>query len=195
MNDSDQQPKLILLMSASMDGFLAANDHEMDWLTPPGPAADAGGARRHAANLELLSRAGKIVVGRRAYDDMAPFWSDSDSPMAAVINALPKTVFSATDPDFKWCNSEVSHRSVEEEIGAMKQEPGGDIVCFGGAKLAHSLVAANLIDEYRLAIHPVVFGDGLPLWLGLAEPRRFFLVSSTTYADGVISTHFTKLDS
>jgi dihydrofolate reductase len=125
---------------------------------------------------------------------MAPFWAESSDPMAGVINALPKKVFSATDTDYKWSNSEVSHRSVEEEIPAMKEEAGGDIVCFGGAKFAHSLVAADLIDEYRLAIHPVVFGDGLPLWLGLTEPRRFFVVNSNVYADGVVSMHFTKLE-
>jgi dihydrofolate reductase len=47
-----------------------------------------------------------------------------------------------------------------EEIAGLKREPGGDIIAWGGASFAHSLIAANLIDEYRLVVHPVLVGDG-----------------------------------
>ena len=74
--------RLILSMSASIDGFLARQDHEIDWLSPAGEVAGAADAARHAANLELVGQISEFVAGRRAYEDMAPAWSGSDSPMA-----------------------------------------------------------------------------------------------------------------
>jgi dihydrofolate reductase len=178
--------KLILLMSASLDGFLAREAGVIDWLAEPGE--DAGvGAARHAGNLELLGRVREIVLGRGAYDEMAEVWSSSDSPMARQINSLPKLVFSHTAPEFEWENAHRSARRVEEEIAELKQAGEGDVVCFGGARLAHSLARSRLIDEYRLTVHPVALGEGLPLWHGLPEPQRFAPVSITAYPDGVVT--------
>lgn len=179
--------RLILLMSASLDGFLARAPGEMDWMGEPGEVADAAGDARHAANLEQIGQVAEIVVGRGAYDEMAPAWSSSDSPMARLINSLPKIVFSQSEPEFEWENARRSARPVEEEIPERKQDAGGDIVCFGGARFAHSLARHRLIDEYRLTIHPVALGEGLPLWHGLPEPQRFAPVSTTTYPDGVVT--------
>jgi dihydrofolate reductase len=178
-------PKLILLMSASLDGFLAREAGVIDWLQPE-DGADAG-AVRHRENLELLGRAREIVLGRGAYDEMAPAWSSSDSPMARLINSLPKLVFSQTEPEFEWSNTRRSTRPLEEEIGELKQAGEGDVVCFGGARFAHSLARARLIDEYRLTVHPVALGAGLPLWHGLPEPQRFAPISTTAYPDGVVT--------
>ncbi|HYQ79241.1 MAG TPA: dihydrofolate reductase family protein [Solirubrobacterales bacterium] len=174
-------------MSASLDGFLARAPGEMDWLAEPGEVADRAGDARHAANLELLGQAGGIVVGRGAYDEMAEVWHSSESPMARRINELPKVVFSQTEPEFEWANSRRSARPVEEEIPEMKGAADGDIVLFGGARIAHSLARHRLIDEYRLTVHPVALGEGLPLWHGLPEPQRFAPVSTTAYPDGAVT--------
>jgi dihydrofolate reductase len=179
--------RLILLMSASLDGFLARGVGNLDWLVEPGEVADAAGDARHAGNLELLGQVGEIVLGRGAYDEMAGAWSSSDSPMARRINALPKLVFSRSAPEFEWENASLSTRPVEEEIPERKRAGQGDLVCFGGARFAHSLARHRLIDEYRLTVHPVALGDGLPLWHGLPEPQRFAPVSTTAYPDGAVT--------
>jgi dihydrofolate reductase len=177
--------KLILCMSASLDGFLAREAGVLDWLEPD-DGADSGAAR-HTANLELIGRCREIVLGRGAYDEMAGAWSSSDSPMARLINSLPKLVFSRTAPEFEWANSRHSARPVEEEIPELKQAGEGDVVVFGGARLAHSLARLRLIDEYRLTVHPVALGAGLPLWHGLPEPQRFAPISTVAYPDGVVT--------
>lgn len=179
--------RLILLMSASLDGFLARQVGDIDWLGESDEVADRAGDARHVANLELLGQAGGIVVGRGAYDEMAEVWNSSDSPMARRINALPKLVFSQTEPEFKWANARCSARPVEEEIPELKKAGEGDIVLFGGARIAHSLARHRLIDEYRLTVHPVALGEGLPLWHGLPEPQRFAPVSTTAYPDGAVT--------
>src|SRR5215213_11424034 len=95
-------------MSVSLDGFSA-----------PGRAAPGGvdrGDARHHANLEMLGRAGLIVMGRGACVEMAPAWATSDSPMARLINALPKVVFSTSLDVVEWPNVSINARPAEEEI-------------------------------------------------------------------------------
>lgn len=179
--------RLILHMSVSLDGFAAHRDHGLDWLTPESGGLPDHGAQRHRLNLELLSQVGLIVMGRRGYEDFFKGWGDSDTPMAQYMNSLPKLVFSRSLAAVEWNNVSLSRRPVEEEIPERKAEGGEDIVCFGGARIAHSLIRERLVDEYRLTIHPVALGDGLPLMHGLPEPQRFEMVSSTVYTDGSIA--------
>jgi dihydrofolate reductase len=183
---SDASRRLILHMSVSLDGFVARSDHEIDWLTPGGDRLPDHGDQRHRANLELLSQVDLIVLGRRGYEDMFKGWSDSDNPMARLMNSLPKLVFSQSLSAVEWNNATLSGRPVEEEIPERKAEGGKDMVVFGGARIANSLIRERLVDEYRLTIHPVALGEGLPLMHGLPEPQRFEMVSSTVYADGSV---------
>ena len=174
------QRRLILHMSVSLDGFSAAGS------ATPGPGGLDHGDVRHHANLEMLGQVGLILIGRGAYEEMVQAWPRSDSPMARRINALPKVVFSDSLDAVHWDNARLNERPLEEEVPALKREPGDDIVAFGGARFAHSLIRHRLVDEYRLTVHPVALGSGLPLMHGLPEPQRFELVSSTVYADGSV---------
>jgi dihydrofolate reductase len=184
----DAQRRLILHMSMSLDGFVAHTDGIIDWHADQGGADQ--GARRHRANLELLGQVGTIVMGSGAYVDFEKGWSGSDNPMAQLMNALPKVVFSQSLSEVTWNNARLSRAPLEEEIPALKREPGRDLAVFGGARIAHSLMRHRLVDEYRLTIHPVALGEGLPLMHGLPEPQRFEPVSSTAYADGCTAQVF-----
>jgi dihydrofolate reductase len=170
--------RLILLMSVSLDGFVARSDHTIDWL-----GDYDHGDQRHRLTLEALHEIGLIVLGARAYSEMSTAWMESDSPMARVINGLPKVVFSRSLETADW-NARLSRRPLAEEIPELKREDGRDMIVFGGARIANSLIREKLVDEYRLTVHPVALGEGLPLMHGLPEPQRFELVSSTAYADG-----------
>ena len=176
--------RLILHMSVSLDGFAAKRDHEIDWYTPRRGRLPDHGPQRHRLNLELLGQIGLIVLGRRGYEDMVEGWANSDNPMAQLMNALPKLVFSQSLSAVEWNNASLAERPIEDEIPARKAEEGKDMVVFGGARIANSLIRARLVDEYRLTVHPVALGEGLPLMHGLPEPQRFEMVSNTVYADG-----------
>ena len=184
------QRKLILYMSASLDGFAARRDGTMDWL---GRSLPYDSQRQRAVD-ELLGRTGLLVLGGRAGQDMAQAWPTSSSPTGEYMNALPKVVFSSTLSELGWSNARVSDRPVEEEIPELKGQAGKDIVVFGGASFARSLAGHGLIDEYRLVVQPVALGDGLPLLHGLPEPLRLELVSSTVYADGPIVHTYVNAD-
>jgi dihydrofolate reductase len=174
--------RLILHMSVSLDGFVARTDRVIDWL-----GAEEHGDQRHRMNLELLGQIDTIVMGTGAYVDMEKGWSRSDNPMARLMNSLPKVVFSQSLEAVAWNNARLTRRPLAEEIPELKRESGRDIVVFGGARIAHSLIRERLIDECRLTVHPVALGAGLSLMHGLPEPRRFELVSSTAYADGCVA--------
>jgi dihydrofolate reductase len=107
--------------------------------------------------------------------------------MARLMNTLPKVVFSQSLPGVDWNNARLTRRPLEEEIPELKRAEGGDVVVFGGARIAQSLLRERLVDECRLTVHPVALGDGLPLLAGLPEPQRFEMVSSTVYADGCVT--------
>lgn len=74
-----------------------------------------------------------------------------------------------------------------EEIRRLKEQPGNYILAHGGARFAQSLVASGLVDEYRLGIHPVVLGQGQPLFSGLRSSVDLRLISATPFASGAMA--------
>ncbi len=175
--------RLILHISTSLDGFVAHEDGNIDWLSPE----DDQGAARHQANLEMLAQAGMIAMGRAACVQMAPAWSGSESPMASRINALPKVIFSSSLDHVDWENTRITAAPLAEEVPRMKAEADGDIIVFGGGAFGRSLIRERLADELRLTVHPVALGRGIPLMHGLPEPQRFALVGATVFTDGSIA--------
>jgi dihydrofolate reductase len=154
----DAQRRLILHMAVSLDGFVARSDGVIDWLSTRRPGGVDHGDHRHHANLEMLGQIGLVVLGRRAYEEMAPAWSSSDGPMARILNALPKIVFAHGGSEVEWNAARATDGPIEQEIPRLKREPGHDIVAFGGGHFAHSLIRARLVDEYRLTVHPPCAG-------------------------------------
>jgi dihydrofolate reductase len=100
-------------------------------------------------------------MGSGAYRDMVRGWSGSNNPMARLMNTLPKVVYSQSLSEVSWSNARISRAALADEIPELKREPGKDMVVFGGARIANSLMRERLIDEYRLTVHPVALGEGL----------------------------------
>ena len=177
--------RLILAMAMSLDGFAAGPGGVMDWRASSG--GPDSGERRQRGYVELAAQCGLIVLGGRAGQEMATAWPGSESPMGVLMNTLPKLVFSSTVADLEWSNATVTRGAIEDEIPALKREPGKDIVCFGGVSFARALAAARLVDEYRLTVHPVFLGSGKPIF---AERTALEPLTSTDYPNGVVVTTF-----
>jgi dihydrofolate reductase len=165
--------KLILLMSVSMDGFVAHG-------------SGRHGDQRHRINLELFEQLEAIVMGSGAYTEFKQGWSESDNPMARYMNALRKVVFSQSLDSVDWNNSRLTRRPLAEEVPELKEQAAKDIAVFGGVRIAHSVIRERLVDEYRLTIHPVMLGEGMSFMHGLPERQQLELVSSTVYTDGSV---------
>jgi dihydrofolate reductase len=172
--------KVIVEMSVSVDGFVA----------PAKGAPDHRGAPEDPTlkqrKLDWLRHTGTHVMGRVTYQQMAEHWPYSSDEYAPPMNELPKVVFSKTLQHADWNNSLVARGNLDEEISMLRQEPGGDIIAWGGASFVQALSQAGLVDEYRLVINPVALGGGLPLFKDLSAPIRLRLVEATTYATDAV---------
>ena len=173
--------KVILTMSVSLDGFIEGPNREIDWHMVDDEL--------HSHFNEWLGAMGAFLSGRVTYELMAEFWPTADSdpsstgPMvefARIWRDMPKIVYSTTLEHADW-NTTVVRDVVPEEVMALKAQPGGDLA-LGGADLAAAFMRHDLIDEYRIYVHPIVIGGGKPLFppssgvevvLGLVETRTF----------------------
>lgn len=102
------------------------------------------------------------------------------------MNEIPKVVFSKTLTHAVWPESRIVNGELAKDIEALKREPGGVIMAHGGATFIGSLIRENLIDEYRLVIHPVVIGIGTSLFGALRKPLGVDLVEARAFPSGTV---------
>jgi dihydrofolate reductase len=167
-------------MSMSLDGYVASERLHPGTL----PEDD----ELVAWKLDRITQAGAHLMGRNSYEEMAGFWPSSSGPYAAPMNDLPKIVFSRTlsDDDATWPVTRVARGDLATEVARIKEEPGPDVIAWGGAALAASLAAENLIDEYRLAVQPVALGSGDALFEKLGRALHLDLVDARCFPCGVV---------
>ena len=183
--------RLVLKMSRSLDGFVCGPNGETDWMIR---SRDEGGK---AWVAESLWRAGLHAMGSRSYFAWAGYWPTSTDLLAAPMNDIPKVVFTRqrsldlitgdSAQAASWAEAQIANGDLATEIGRLKQEPGKDILAHGGAGFAQSLARLGLIDEYRLVVHPVALGVGLPLFAELPMPLDLKLVGTSIFASGVVA--------
>lgn len=177
--------KVILSMSMSLDGYVASERQH------PGALPESDDFVQW--KLNWIKEAGAHLMGSTTYREMASFWPQSPHPYAAVMNDIPKVVFSKTlsDDEATWPTTRVARGELAAEIAAVKQEPGPDVIAWGGAKFAAALAAGGLIDEYRLALQPAATGTGQPLFGHLPATRYLDLVDARSFASGIVVHTYT----
>jgi dihydrofolate reductase len=170
--------ELVLQMGVSIDGYVASVDGAHDWgYHGEDPATTEW-------KLASLRAAGAHLMGRRTYEDMASVWPKSSSDVAAVMNEIPKVVFSKTLRRAEWRESQIAAGELANEVERLKAQEGGYLLAHGGARFAQALSRERLVDEYRLVIHPAALGDGLPLFKDLPSRLALELVEAHTYSTG-----------
>lgn len=129
-----------------------------------------------------------ILLGRITYQGFAAAWPTmtDETGFAERMNSIPKYVVSTTLEKVKWNNARLLKGNLEEEISRLKQEPGQDITVHGSGQLVNSLMKHNLIDEYRLMIHPVVVGGGKRLFKDNLDTKSLSLIETQTFKSGVV---------
>ena len=141
-----------------------------------------------ATIVEIFSRAGAFLLGRTTYDIFSAHWprvTDPDDPIATRLNQLPKFVASNTRTRFDW--HDTSHvKDVVKDIAGIKQRFSGEVQVHGSCGLAQTLIAHDLIDEYRLLTFPVTLGRGKRLFGAGTRPGSLALVNSKTTSKGAV---------
>lgn len=168
--------RVVLQMGVTLDGYVAGTGG--GWGLPP-EHPDV-----RTWKVASLDKVGTHIMGRVTYEQMASHWPSATGEYAESMNTLPKVVFSRTLSRADWAGTRVASGDLAEEIAALKNKPGGEIMAHGGAAFVQALSRHGLIDEYRLVILPVALGGGLPLFKDLPKPLRLQLASAQTFPDG-----------
>jgi dihydrofolate reductase len=171
---------VIAYMSMSLDGFVGSDREH--------PGVAIADAEVKQWKLDRISQAGAHLMGRTTYQEMSSYWPGSDDPYARPMNGIPKIVFSKTltDDEATWPVTRVARRDLATEIADIKSQPGSDVIVWGGARFAGALAAADLIDEYRLLVQPLVLGRGQALFEQLPESRHLNLMEATPFPSGIV---------
>ena len=174
--------KITAGMFVALDGVVEAPDQ---WHFPyfNDEMGEAVGAQ--------LGTADTLLLGRVTYDSFAGAWPDreadggEEAQFAAILGDARKIVVSRQDLHFSWRNSEVLQGDLIAAVAALKSEPGGDIAMSGSVSVVRQLLAAGLLDELNLLVHPIVVGKGMRLFDdGPTVPLD--LLSSKTFTTGVL---------
>jgi dihydrofolate reductase len=173
--------KLIVSNMMSLDGFFEGPGHEIDWHIID--------KEFHDFSDQQLKDAGLLIFGRVTYELMFGYWPTQqaftkDPLVAALMNSIPKIVFSTTMTEARWNNTRLIRENVEKEIIHLKKNTTRDILIFGSANLIRALRPSGLIDEYRIMISPVLLGHGNPLFQPVQERFNLKLVSSAISSSG-----------
>jgi dihydrofolate reductase len=128
------------------------------------------------------------LFGRKTYQAMAGHWPNEPdtNPIAAHLNATPKYVATRTLTSLDWAGSHVLGGDVAASVSDLKQDGDGSIVVLGSGVLVQTLIEHDIIDEYRLFVHPLVLGTGKRLFRQTPEPIPLRLTDCTQTTTGVL---------
>lgn len=167
--------RLIITENITVDGVIEATGN---WFGPEEGGSDTSDI---VAELQTMMRKEDgLLLGRVTFEQFRSYWPKQTKDETGItdhLNQVSKYVVSRTLDDPEWENTTVLSRDPVAEVRALKEKPGGDLGVTGSITLCHALIAADLVDEYRLFVYPVVLGRG----------RRLFTdgVSSDLSLDGV----------
>jgi dihydrofolate reductase len=182
---------IISLAHISLDGFMAGPGGDFDFVVFNDELANH--------TYPLMESVDLAVYGRVTYEIMEGYWPTAgDAPDADAhaksharwYGGVKKLVASRTLAPSKDPNVRIVGDDIVGALRLEKQKPGGDIMIFASPTLTRALAAADLVDEWRLSLNPVILGDGLPLF-GKSQTRtRLELRSSKTFRTGVMALHY-----
>lgn len=184
---------LTLFMHTSLDGFGAGINGQMDWIHVDEEIFDDGAGRIYATDIALY--------GRKTFQLMESYWpTAADQPNATKhdiehskwYKTVKKVVLSKTLKEENLINTHVICENLVDEINKLKQNTKKEILIFGSPTAGHSLMAANLIDDYWFNINPVLLGEGIPVFKDIKAQTRLSLVASKVFSSGVVCLHYTR---
>ncbi len=172
-----------LQVQTSVDGYMAGPNGEMDWMTFPW--TDDLGAYING----LMQSVDTIVLGRKLAEGFIPAWAAGPpgEPQESIdwMNNTPKVVFSNSLTESPWENAVVAGGDLAETINELKNQPGGDLIAYGGATFVSSLIAEDLLDELHLIVNPTAIGAGLPVFGTPDAYKRLRLVNAQRFECGM----------
>jgi dihydrofolate reductase len=135
-----------------------------------------------------LATADAQLLGRKTYEGFAKAWPtmEGTGDFGVKFNSMPKYVVTSTLKKLEWTGSKPVTGDIAAEVRKLKQQPGQDLLLQGSGMLFNALMRENLIDLYKLMVHPIVIGHGNRLFQDLDGHRKLKLVDSKRFATGIV---------
>ncbi|WP_059174032.1 dihydrofolate reductase family protein [Bacillus sp. FJAT-27445] len=180
MSNNDRPRRVILDLAVTLDGFIEGKNGEVDWCIMD---SDMG-------FTNFLYQIDTILYGRKSYDLWGKYTpgtevSDTDKEIWELVHSKKKIVFSrsqnGTDDEATFIND-----NILEEVNNLKNMPGKDIWLYGGSSLITTFINLGLVDEFRLSVHPVILGEGKPLFIDIKQRMNLKLVNTRSFSSGVV---------
>ena len=186
--------KLKLQLQTTVDGYVAGPEGQLDWMS--GDWVESIGKFVN----ELTDTSDTILMGRKMTNEFVTYWesvvsNQPDSPeftFAQKMVNMKKIVFSRTHKTIAGKNIQVENSDLVTAVNALKNQPGKDLLVYGGANFVSSLLDNNLIDEMYLFINPVALGEGLSIFKN-RQPLQ--LTGSTAYQNGIVVNKYIPVKS
>jgi dihydrofolate reductase len=184
-----RMPRTRVFVGASLDGFIAGPNDELDWLSGGGGESQAtnpgeGQAEAHKSFTEFMAQIGTVLMGRRTYDvvcGMKGPWPYGDTPMLIATSRE----LSAKRPSVSAVQG-----SIGELVERAKQAAGDRDVYVDGGQLIRSALDAGLVDEITVTIVPIVIGAGIPLFAGVKRHHPLKLLGTRTIAGAAVELKY-----
>ena len=171
--------RLIMWNLMTLNGFVEGESRDISW------HSDVWGEELERLSIDQLKSAGGLIFGRVTYELMANHFPGAEGEVADLMNALPKYVFSRTLTTSGWNNTRILGTDVADTVARLKRDSAKDIYLFGSADLAASLIPHRLIDEFRIAVNPLLLGAGSPLFR-TGGKVRLRLLDSRSLSNGIV---------
>lgn len=186
--------KLLLQVQMSVDGYMADTQGNTDWMVWNWSEEWNWDGELRTYHNDLTASVDCILLSRKMVEEgfihhwamMAQKHDNPQSGFASKITAAQKVVFTKTLNQSVWEKTVLAKGDLLEEVTMLKKTPGSNIIAYGGATFAASLIASGLVDEFHLIINPSALGSGLSLFKGTGSPLYFSLLSSTAYTCGIV---------
>ena len=184
--------KIISFMHVSLDGFVAGQNGELDWVKIDQEIFDYVGKRISEGDIALY--------GRVTYQMMESYWPTAgDKPTATRhdiehskwYSKVHKVVLSKTMNGAGLSNTKIISENLSDSINETKQQGDADILLFGSPTATHSLIQLNLIDGYWLFVNPIILGQGIPLFVDIKDKIKLNLLTTRQFTCGVTELNYT----
>lgn len=171
--------KVLLDLAVTLDGFIEGPNGEIDWCIMDDDM-DFN---------DFLSNIDTIFYGRVSYDAWGNFQPDTDADEAETefwknIHSKEKYVFSGQNRNDE--KAIFISSNITDKVNEIKTQPGKDIWLYGGASLIKTFIQLNLIDVYRISVHPIALGAGKPLFENLENRLHLKLIKTNVFKSGVV---------
>jgi len=177
--------RLIVSEFVSLNGIMEAPGGEPTHPHSGWTFESTYGEDHYAYKLEEAEEAGSLLLGRKTYEGFSTAWPQRDGPFADKLNSMPKYVVSSTLADPEWENTTVLAGDPVAAVRELKRTAAGPILLNGSAQLAHALTEADLVEEFRAMVHPVLVADGLRMFPDPAAMQKLKLARTIAYDSGV----------